>query len=146
AGEIEREGSIRVEVVPLDQIADRPDEDRRQAAPHVGELELSFLDLRHDPAFSAARYLRTRAAFAPISPPPTRDSDRTSTRLPFSCGCTRTTTSSLKPNQKVVSVASMRPPAGSDATRSHPIVRTAASARSKARAGGRFNVSGTISG
>ena len=83
AGEIEREGGVGVEVVPLDQIADRPDEDRRQPAAHVGELELSFLHLRHDSAFSAARYLRTRAALAPISPPPTRDSDRTSTRQPF---------------------------------------------------------------
>ena len=40
AGEIERERRIGVEVVPLDQVADRTDEDRLHAAPHVSELKL----------------------------------------------------------------------------------------------------------
>jgi hypothetical protein len=36
-GEIERKGRIRVKVVPLDQIADGPDEYRFQPAPDVGQ-------------------------------------------------------------------------------------------------------------
>ena len=55
------------------------------------------------------RKARIRLAFVPASPPPTRESDRTSTRLPLSAGFIRTTTSSLKPYQNVVSVASIRP-------------------------------------
>ena len=43
---------------------------------------------------------------------PTRETLRTSTRLPLPSGRMRTTTSSLKPNQRVVSVASMRPGGG----------------------------------
>ena len=39
AGEIEREGGVGVEVVPLDEVADRADEDRLQPAPHVGDVE-----------------------------------------------------------------------------------------------------------
>jgi hypothetical protein len=39
AGEIERERRIGVEVVPLDEIADRADEDGPDAPPHVGEVE-----------------------------------------------------------------------------------------------------------
>ena len=45
AGEIEREGRVGVEVVPLDQIADRADEDRLDAAAHVGEIEMLALTL-----------------------------------------------------------------------------------------------------
>jgi hypothetical protein len=60
-----------------------------------------------------------RFAFVPTSPPPTRESDRTFTRRPPSAGLSRMTTSSLKPNQNVVSVASIRPAAGSAATKSH---------------------------
>jgi hypothetical protein len=41
SGEIERKRRIGVEVVPLDQIADRADEDRLDAAPHVGEVEVA---------------------------------------------------------------------------------------------------------
>ncbi len=50
-----------------------------------------------------------RLALMPTSLPPTRDLDRISTRLPVSVGVTRITTSSTKPNQKDVSLASMRP-------------------------------------
>ncbi len=50
-----------------------------------------------------------RAALAPTSLPPTRDTERTSMRLPAPSASTRITTSSLKPNHNVVSVASMRP-------------------------------------
>ena len=35
-GEIQRERRIRVEVVPLDQVADRADEDGLQTPAHVG--------------------------------------------------------------------------------------------------------------
>ena len=38
--EIKREGRVGVEIVPLDQIADRSDEDRLDAPPHVGEVEM----------------------------------------------------------------------------------------------------------
>jgi hypothetical protein len=41
----------------------------------------------------------------PTSLWPTRDTDRTSTRLPASAAVTRTTTSSLNPNHVVVAVA-----------------------------------------
>ena len=44
-----------------------------------------------------------RFAFAPTSLSPTRETLRTSTRLPAPSGRTRTTMSSLKPNQRVVS-------------------------------------------
>ena len=37
AGEIEREGGVGVEIVPFDQIADRPDEYCFQAAPGIRE-------------------------------------------------------------------------------------------------------------
>ena len=39
-GEIEGEGGIGEEVVPLDEIAHRADEDRLDPPPHVGEIEL----------------------------------------------------------------------------------------------------------
>ena len=38
-GEIQREGRIRVKVVPLDQVADRPDEDGLDTPAHVGVPE-----------------------------------------------------------------------------------------------------------
>ena len=40
AGEVEGEGRVRVEIVPLNQIANRTDEDRLQATPHVGEVKV----------------------------------------------------------------------------------------------------------
>ena len=46
-----------------------------------------------------------RLAFVPTSLRPTRDTERTSTRVPLPHGITRTTTSSSNPNQRVVSVA-----------------------------------------
>ena len=46
---------------------------------------------------SLARYARMRLAFAPASPKPSRDSERTSIRLPCPNGITRITTSSLNP-------------------------------------------------
>ena len=45
AGEIQREGRVRVKVVPLHQIADRSDEDRLDAAPHIRHIEPI---VRHD--------------------------------------------------------------------------------------------------
>ena len=66
------------------------------------------------PRPSARRYARMRLALVPTSLSPTRDTERTSTRLPAPFASTRITTSSLKPNQNVVSVASMRPAAASE--------------------------------
>lgn len=48
---------------------------------------------------------RMRAALAPTSLRPMRDLERMSRRLPSLAGSMRITTSSLKPNQKVVAVA-----------------------------------------
>ena len=53
-----------------------------------------------------------RRALTPRSLRPTREAERTSMRLPFGAGLTRTTMSSVKPNQRVVSLASSRPSAG----------------------------------
>ena len=75
-----------------------------------------------------------------------RDSDRTSTRLPPAAGRTRTTMSSSKPNQNVVSVASIRPAASSVSTSVQPISRTASSARSNAAGGGASSITGCTSG
>src|SRR5207247_2328730 len=50
-------------------------------------------------------------------------------RLPAGSGVIRTTTSSVKPNQKVVAVASIRPSFGCASTMSQPIAWAAASAR-----------------
>ena len=50
-----------------------------------------------------------RLALRPRSPAPVRAVERTSTRVPAPHGVSRITTSSVKPNQRVVSVASMRP-------------------------------------
>ena len=87
-----------------------------------------------------------RFAFSPRSLSPTREALRTSTRLPPSTARTRTTTSSLKPNQAVVAVASMRPFAGSESAISQPSARAASSARANACAGASDEVKGTISG
>ena len=85
AGEIEREGRVGVEVVPLDEVADRADEDRRRAGAArrpVAEAHRAVATLvmtpspRRDSCGCAPRSRRCRR-------PPTRDSDRTSTRLPF---------------------------------------------------------------
>ena len=51
-----------------------------------------------------------RAAFVPTSLPPTRETERTSTRVPPPSGSSRTTTSSLNPNQLVVAVGKARLP------------------------------------
>ena len=40
AGKVQRKGRIRVKVVPLDKIPYRSDEDRLQAAAHIGEPKL----------------------------------------------------------------------------------------------------------
>jgi len=63
-----------------------------------------------------------RSALAPRSLRPTRETERVSTRLLSSAGVTRTTMSSLKPNQRVVSVASSRPSPGPAAGISQPSV------------------------
>ena len=76
-----------------------------------------------------------RAAFAPTSLRPTRDFERTSMRLPAPAGVMRTTTSSLKPNQRVVWVASMRPCPRSTSTISHPMSRAAWYATAHAESG-----------
>ena len=86
-----------------------------------------------------------RAAFAPTSLRPTRDFERTSMRLPAPAGAMRTTTSSLKPNQRVVATASMRPALASAST-SRPIARAAASARANACGGGAASWSGPTPG
>ena len=41
AGEIEGEGSEGIKIVPFDEIADGPDEDRLQPAAHIREIELA---------------------------------------------------------------------------------------------------------
>src|SRR4051812_35257191 len=40
AGEIERKRGVAVKVIPFDQVADRADEDRLEAPPHVREVEM----------------------------------------------------------------------------------------------------------
>ena len=83
-----------------------------------------------------------RRAFAPTSLRPTRDFERTSMRLPAPEGAMRTTMSSLKPNQRVVAIASMWPALSSAATISSSMARAAASARANACAGGSASCSG----
>src|SRR5437016_14469184 len=39
AGKIERKGRVGIKIVPFDEIADGSDEDRPEAAPHIGKLE-----------------------------------------------------------------------------------------------------------
>ena len=56
-------------------------------------------------------------------------------RLPVGEGVSRTTTSSLKPNQRVVSVASIRSALGSEATIFQPMSCAACKARGKAASG-----------
>jgi hypothetical protein len=56
-----------------------------------------------------------RFASTPMSLWPTREAERTSTRLPEPLTATRITRSSLKPNSVVVSVASVLPSAGTRA-------------------------------
>ena len=76
-----------------------------------------------------------RRAFVPTSLLPTRETLRTSTRLPCPSGRMRTTTSSLKPNHPVVAVASTRPAAESAATMAQPAWRAASRARANAAPG-----------
>src|SRR5882757_9762114 len=57
-----------------------------------------------------------RAALTPRSLRPWRDAERTSMRLPESAAATRTTISSVKPIQKLCSLASMRRVVGSAST------------------------------
>ena len=83
-----------------------------------------------------------RFALVPRSLLPTRDTERTSMRLPAGAGATRITTSSRKPNHGVVAVASMRPAAASAAAISQPMPLAASSARANASAGGSGSSSG----
>jgi hypothetical protein len=46
ARKIKGEGGVGVEVVPLDEIADLTDEDRPEAATHVGKAQLSIAGRR----------------------------------------------------------------------------------------------------
>jgi len=57
-----------------------------------------------------------RAALTPRSLRPRRDAERTSMRLPESASATRTTMSSVKPIQKLCSLASIRRVVGSAST------------------------------
>src|ERR1700738_2484728 len=57
-----------------------------------------------------------RAALTPRSLRPWRDAERTSMRLPESASATRTTMSSVKPIQKLCTLASMRRAVGSAST------------------------------
>src|ERR1700730_2136774 len=57
-----------------------------------------------------------RAALTPRSLRPWREAERTSMRLPEPASATRTTTSSVKPIQKLCSLASMRRVVGSAST------------------------------
>jgi len=66
--------------------------------------------------------------------------------MPEGSARTRTTMSSLKPNQVVVSVASRRPAAESEATTSQPRARAASIARCMASAGAAFTRAGLMSG
>ncbi len=91
-------------------------------------------------------YALMRPALVPTSLPPTRDTERMSIRLPPACSRTRITTSSLKPNQRVVSVASIRPCPGSTATISHPMALAACSAAANASSRGRRTIAGARSG
>jgi hypothetical protein len=61
-------------------------------------------------------------------------------------GRTRTTTSSLNPNQSVVAVASMRPEARSEPAISQPMARAASRARANDWAGGAATTSGRMFG
>ena len=84
----------------------------------------------------SSRNRRMRPALRPRSPAPAREAERTSTRVPAPHGVRRITTSSVNPNHRVVSVASMRPLDLSAVTISHPCACATASARSKVAAGG----------
>lgn len=70
----------------------------------------------------AFKYSRIRFAFVPVSLIPTLDTERTSTMERYPAGVTRITMSSLNPNQKVESVASILPSPGTEAMMSHPMV------------------------
>lgn len=87
-----------------------------------------------------------RFALAPTSLRPTRDLERTSTRLPAPAGAMRITTSSLKPNQRVVATASILPAFSSLPTISQPSACAAAAARENACSGGAASSSGRMSG
>ena len=87
-----------------------------------------------------------RAAFAPTSLFPTRETERMSRREPPFCDVMRITMSSLKPYQKVVSVASIRPAFDYAATISQPSSRATASALSKVCGGGMARIAGAMSG
>jgi len=107
------------------------------------EASAAAIDRHHDPGFGAM----VRIAFAPTSLSPTRETLRTSTRLPPpASGRTRTTMSSLKPNHRVVAVASMRPAGVSDATISQSRARAASIAFCIVAAGSPFTTSDLMSG
>ena len=91
-------------------------------------------------------YARTRFAFSGTSSGPTRDTDRTSTRLPCSVAVIRTAMSSVNPNHRVAATASMRPEVESAATTSQPMLRAAARAMRNAAPGGTGRSAGPISG
>src|SRR5947207_3897218 len=99
-----------------------------------GPLMLVYLERSGD-YFKRARYALILRALVPTSLLPTRETDRTSIREPAGEFVSRTTTSSLKPNQAVVSVASIRSDLGSAATISHPMSFAACNARGKAASG-----------
>ena len=87
---------------------------------HLSQAELGVLDLTAAYLPKAVKNTSIRAAFAPISLRPTRDTERTSIALPLPSATTRTTTSSLNPNHAVVAVASTNPALGSTLATSNP--------------------------
>ncbi len=84
---------------------------------------------------SFSKNVLIRLALVPTSLRPTRETERTSIRLPWPAAAMRMTMSSLNPNQKVVSVASIRPSPGFELTIVHPMSRAVRRACSKAWGG-----------
>ena len=82
-----------------------------------------------------------RRAFVPMSLPPTRDSDRTSTRVPVA-RVNRTTTVVLDPYQNVVAVLRCGRAAESAATIVQPMVARPQQAPLEPCAGGRSSSAG----
>ena len=82
----------------------------------------------------------------PKSLRPRREDERKSMRLPEPDAVTRITMSSVKPNQRLLSLASIRPAASSAATIVHPIRWAVSRALLNAFAGGSERVMGMIAG
>ena len=87
-GKKQGEGGVGVEVVPLDEVADRPDEDRLQPATDVGQLQSCLVDRRQcrrlcalhnaPPAPSSATWRGASLAFSRAGRDDQRDRARAS--------------------------------------------------------------------